>query len=693
MRVRNSLALLFACSLAFSASTRFSLEQVMSAPFPSDLTAAPQGGAVAWVLNQHGARNIWVADAPAYSGRQLTNYHDDDGQEIAELTWTPDGRSIIFVRGGDFENHHDDPNPASLPQGVEQAIWIVPLPGGVPRKIAGGSDPAISPAGTRLVFLRKDEIWSVGLEDGAKPAQLIHAKGQASELHWSPDGSKLAFVSTRSDHSFIAVYDVSAQSLVYLDPSVDRDSEPAWSPDSKQLAFIRIAASPLAFGAHRSASPPWSIRIADAVTGSGRELWHASDGPGSVFHEMDAANQLFWGAGDRIVFPWESTGWLHLYSISTHGDVPTPLNAAGDFEIENAALSADRRTVLFSSNQNDTDRRHLWSISVSGDGLTPLTQGPGIEWSPVETSDGASVAMLRSDARNPARASIKIGNADVRDLAPNSIPADFPASALIVPQPVILSAADGLRLHGQLFLPPNASPNQQHPAMIFFHGGSRRQMLLGWHYMDYYNNAYAMNQYLASLGYIVLSVNYRSGIGYGLDFREALNYGATGASEYNDVLGAGLYLRNRPDVDPKRIGLWGGSYGGYLTALGLARASDLFAAGVDFHGVHDWSAELASDGVTLDAASARLALESSPLASVSTWRSPVLLIHGDDDRNVPFHQTVALVEALRKQGVAFQELIFPDEIHGFLTQKRWIQAYRAAADFLGKHLQLTEPRP
>jgi dipeptidyl aminopeptidase/acylaminoacyl peptidase len=688
MRVRNLLVVVFGCSRAFSASpAHFSLEQVMSAPFPSELTAAPKGGAVAWVLDQHGARNVWAASAPSYSGRQLTNYHDDDGQEIAELTWTPDGRSIIFVRGGDFETHRENPNPASLPQGVEQAMWIVPVTGGAPRKITEGSDPAVSPTGDRIAFLRKDEIWSITLETNAQPAQRIHAKGQASQLLWSPDGSKLAFVSTRSDHSFIAVYNLAAQSLIYLDPSVDRDSQPTWSPDGKQLAFIRVAASSVALGAHRNASPPWSIRIADAESGTARELWHASNGPGSVFHAMAAESQLFWGAGDRIVFPWESTGWLHLYSISTHGDVPTPLNAPGDFEIEHASLSADRRTVLFSSNQNDTDRRHLWRVSVLGENSVELTLGAGIEWSPVETSDGSAVAMLRSDARNPARASIKIGNGDVRDLAPDSIPADFPASSLIVPQPVILSAADGLRLHGQLFLPPGANPSQPRPAMIFFHGGSRRQMLLGWHYMDYYNNSYAMNQYLASLGYIVLSVNYRSGIGYGLDFREALNYGATGASEFNDVLGAGLYLRNRSDVDPKRIGLWGGSYGGYLTALGLARASDLFAVGVDFHGVHDWSAELASDGITLDAATARLALESSPLASVSNWRSPVLLIHGDDDRNVPFHQTVALVEALRKQGVEFQELIFPDEIHGFLTEKRWLQAYHAAADFLGKHLQ------
>ena len=229
-------------------------------------------------------------------------------------------------------------------------------------------------------------------------------------------------------------------------------------------------------------------------------------------------------------------------------------------------------------------------------------------------------------------------------------------------------------------------PGEKHPAMIFFHGGSRRQMLLGWHYMDYYHNAYGMNQYLASLGYVVLAVNYRSGIGYGLNFREAINYGATGASEFNDVLGAGLYLRTRQDVDPKRIGLWGGSYGGYLTALGLARASDLFAAGVDFHGVHDWIAPSAARDRTADEKAVRTAFESSPMASVSTWRSPVLLIHGDDDRNVPFHQTVMLVEALRKQNVQFEELIFPDEIHGFLTEKRWLEAYHAAADFLSKHL-------
>jgi dipeptidyl aminopeptidase/acylaminoacyl peptidase len=328
-------------------------------------------------------------------------------------------------------------------------------------------------------------------------------------------------------------------------------------------------------------------------------------------------------------------------------------------------------------------------VPVTGGRAVQITK-EGLEWAPAQTGEGGAIVFLHSDTRNPARAAVLTGNG-VRDLAPDSIPASFPATSLVEPQPIVISGADGMQIHCQLFLPPDAKPGEKHPAAIFFHGGSRRQMLLGWHYMDYYNHAYAMNQYLASRGYVVLAVNYRSGIGYGLNFREALNYGATGASEFNDVLGAGLYLRSRPDVDAHKIASWGGSYGGYLTALALARASDLFAVGVDFHGVHNWNNTIRNFvpayDPSKDESAARLAYESSPMASVSTWRSPVLLIHGDDDRNVPFDETVRLVEALRKQGVEFEQLIFPDEIHGFLTHRRWLQAYEASARFLDAHLK------
>ncbi len=678
----------FLCIAAYAAAVHhpFTLEQVMSAPFPSELTASPHSAKVAWVIDERGPRNLWVAEAPDYKGRRLVTFPNDDGQEIAQIQWLPDASALVYVRGGDFETHGDNPNPASNPAGVEQAIWFAKLTGDAPRRIAEGNSPAVSPKGDRLAFIRAGQIWTTTLTTDDKPSQLIHAKGAAGELRWSPDGSKLAFITNRGDHSLVSLYDFASKSLRYLDPSVDRDGDPVWSPDSRQLAYIRIEASSHGGrgGPVRSLENPWSIRIADAETGTGHEIFRAQPGPGSAFHPMVAENQLIWGAGNRIVFPWEKTGWQHLYSIPATGSQPVALTA-GDFEVEHVSAGPGARDVLFSSNKDDSnkddsDRRHIWRVPVAGGPITPATQGTGLEWSPVPVGENA-VAYLHSGVRSPAQPAIQMANGKVTEMAPDSIPTDFPAASLVQPKQVILTASDGMPIHAQLFTPADLQPGEHRPAMIFFHGGSRRQMLLGWHYMDYYNHAYAMNQYLASRGYIVLSVNYRSGIGYGLNFREALNYGASGASEFNDVLGAGLYMKSRPDVDPARIGLWGGSYGGYLTALGLSRASDLFAVGVDFHGVHDWSAR-----GTYEAAAARTAFESSPMATISTWRSPVLLIHGDDDRNVQFHQTVMLVEALRHQKVEFEQLIFPDEIHGFLTHKRWLEAYNASASFIDRHL-------
>jgi dipeptidyl aminopeptidase/acylaminoacyl peptidase len=214
-------------------------------------------------------------------------------------------------------------------------------------------------------------------------------------------------------------------------------------------------------------------------------------------------------------------------------------------------------------------------------------------------------------------------------------------------------------------------------------------MLPGWHYMDYYRNAYAMNQYLASRGFVVLSINYRDGIGYGQAFRRAENQGPRGASEYQDVVAGHDFLVQQANADPARIGIWGGSYGGLLTAQALARNSDLFAAGVDFHGVHDWAQvgkDLHGAGWALDETLHDLAYNSSPDAAVAKWRSPVLFIHGDDDRSVPFNQTTDLVQRLRVQGVHAETLVFPDEEHGFLRYATWLRAYRATAEFLERTL-------
>jgi len=692
LRVRSRLALaavlLLSCLPAAAQAAAVTLEGLLSAPFPAELLASPVDGKLAWIQNAKGVRNLWVAEPPEYRGRQVTRYTADDGQALAGLEWTRDAKALIYVRGGGANRQGDVPNPTSDPAGAEQAIWRVPLDGGEPARIAAGNGAAISPRGDGLAFLKGGDVFWMPFAGKPEPVQWVQARGNTRQLRFSPDGSKLAFVSARGDHSFIGLYDVAAKTLRWIGPSVDGDSDPVWSPDGSRLAFLRTPASSKVTLFHPNPSAqPWSILVVDAATGQAKTVWRAEEGLGSVFHEMVAANQLLWAAEDRLVFPWERDGWLHLYSVPASGG-RAALLTPGKFEIEFVNLTPDHRQILFNSNQDDIDRRHVWRVDVTGGRPVALTKGSGIEWLPVMTSDGKALAYFRSGARRPAQAAIEAGGGAARELAAGTVPPEFPENALVEPEGVIFNASDGLRIHGQLFLPPGTKKGERHPAVVFFHGGSYRQMLLGWHYLGYYNNAYALNQYLASRGYVVLSVNYRAGTGYGQAFREAPNQGASGASEFNDVLGAGLYLRNRPDVDADRIGLWGGSYGGFLTALGLARASNLFAAGVDIHGVHNWNVGIRTfiPDYHPQPDEERLAFESSPMAWLAGWRSPVLVIHGDDDRNVSFSETVDLVEALRERNVEVEQLVLPDEIHSFLRYASWLSVFRSASEFFDRRL-------
>ncbi len=668
----------------------FTIEEILSAPMPSGLVASPGGGAVAWVHTERGVRNIYVATAPDYQGRQLTSYAEDDGHGLGSLQFTADGASLVYSRGGDPNRQGQSPNPRSFTEAYSISSYIVPVAGGEPRKLPNEGSLVLAPVGSTAIYAGDGAVHRVRLDGEGEPEKLFEIRNGAGSLTFSPDGSKIAFVSQRGGHSFVGVWAEGEDEVRWMSPGLWTDGMPAWSPDGTRIAFTRTMNIPglWPFMPVRE-TVPFSIRVAEVATGESREVFRADEGRGSAFHGWDSQSQIYWGAGDHIVFPWEKNGWLNLWSVPAGGGEPVALTP-GEFEVQFGSISPDRQEIIYDSNQDDIDRKHLWRVGVGGTGPPQrITWGAGIEWSPVLTAQG-DLAFLASDGTTPAHAEVMVGEAGRRALLADWMPAEFPRGHLVQPQQVSFSAADGLMIHGQLFVQDDVPPGERRPAAIFFHGGSRRQMLLGFHHSGYYHNAYAMNQFLASQGYVVLSVNYRSGIGYGLDFREAVDYGATGASEFNDVMGAGAYLRSRPDVDPERIGLWGGSYGGYLTALGLARASDMFAAGVDLHGVHDWNVVINGFRPDYDKGQwdefSELAFESSPMANVESWRSPVLLIHGDDDRNVPFSESVELAYHLSKLGVYFEELVFPDEVHGFLLHSNWVSAYEAAADFFRRML-------
>ena len=675
----------------------FTIEDVLSPPFPVQMVSARDVDRLAWISFERGMRNVYTAIAPDFQPVALTHWMEDRGQDLTDITISDDGGVLVFVRGHFPNSQGWVANPNSEPGGAEEAIWAVNTSGGDPWRVVEGSNPVLSPDGHWVLFVRDGQIYRapvnpgvMGQEatDSAQP--LFRAWGENSAPVWSPEGRFVAFVSERGDHSYIGIYDTERPKVGYLAPGVDQDAQPTWSPDGTQVAFVRRPGLPFGSRATRPDSVPVSeippgleearfaggydlaLWVADVTTGKGHEVWHNAP-QDSAFSRV---SNLMW-AHDHLVFESEPGNWRHYWSVPVAGHEGAPKELTpGEGFAEHVALSKDGRTLYFAGNMDGIHQRELYKVSTDGGRVRKLTSGPRLETYPAAMASDDQVAVLVAGPDLPQSVGV-ISSSGGEARVISEIPGRFPTGKHVAPTNVTLNADDGFEFYNELFLPPDLKPGEKRPALIFIHGGSRRQMLLGYHYMHFYHMAYAMNQYFANKGYVVLSVNYRSGIGYGKEFRVAPGIGRRGNMEYKDILAAGLYLQGRDDVDPDRVGLWGLSYGGILTAQGLARNSDVFSAGVDIAGVHFWGDDLDPSETWYSSSSA---------SEVDNWTSPVLLIQGDDDRNVAFSQTVGLVQALRANDVYHELIVFPDEVHDFLVFDKWLITFGATDDFFDRFL-------
>ena len=747
------------------------MQQFMSFAFPMELVAAKKADRIAWISNDKGLRNVFTAAAPDFRAVRVTSYMKDDGVDTTQLSLSDDGTTVTFTRGHDTNRSDWVASPEADPNGVERAIWAAKTAApGVSWRLSEGENGVLSPDGRFVAYAKDDQIFRVptaqaprlnDVDKGVKP--YIRIWGVNSNPVWSPNGKKLAFVSRRTDHSFIAVFDVATRKVTYMSPSVDFDTSPTWSADSTRIAFIRRPGTPFAQqsqsgvgglgnpagpafntaaqgrggagrgggggGQGRGGAAPQgaaqtapvaprpgltnslftggyntSFWVADVKTGDAREFWHNAKDE-RVFNGI---NNIAW-RGDHVVFQLEPEEWTRFYAVPV-GDLSGPLHNTGPVaqtevygigepapaatpisltpqagQIESFSFSADGRYLYYGTNATDSERRHLWRVPTRGGTPEQLTKGTGIEHDPLLLPSGKYIAALTADYKRPQSVAIfpspvsaEALDSSAQRIVYPTLTKEFPADAHVVPEDIVIKAADGLEFHNQLFLPKDLRAGEKRPAIVFVHGGPPRQMLLGYHYMEVYHLFYGVNQWLASQGYVVLSVNYRSGIGYGRTFRTAPNTNQRGNSEYQDVLAAGKYLQTRPDVDSRRVGIWGLSYGGLLVAQALARNSDIFAAGVDLAGVHLYGSNLDPEN---------LAYKSSAISEIDKWKSPVFLIHGDDDRNVNFAQTVGLVSLLRAHNIPHEIMVQPDDTHETLLYKRWLPLWERMEVFLNKHLK------
>jgi dipeptidyl aminopeptidase/acylaminoacyl peptidase len=671
------------------------IDHLLSIAHPGPPVWSPSGERIAFLRELDGGLDLWWTAEGRERAVAVTHEADSTSPAaVSGYVWTSSGDALVYALRGDLFLHHVESGSTEL----------------LLESAADESAPALSADGRRIAFLQDGRPW-VGTFPELAGGPVIDSDESFQSLQWSPDGSHLVAAYGRSETVFedtgalmggkmgfsrrdtvssgLAVIDLTTGRLHGLESGDDHSSQPAFSP-SGMLAWQEVSADAKRRRIVVAAAPDWAPRV--VVDESDAAWW--------TLTYMEAGPR--WSpTDDRFVFVSERDGWAHAYLVDVEQpDAAIVQLTAGDFEVEEPAWSPDGRTLVLSANKGSSSERGLQLVDVASAGqggapeLEPISRLRGTSiygrWRP----DGGAIAFLHADPENPLDVWVQEPGPQVARQLSDTWPDEADESELVRPQRVRFSSTDGELIPAQLFLPPDYDDLEGPlPAVVWVHGGGIRQNRYGWHPRRAYAVFFGFHQYLLQRGYAVVTVDYRGSIGYGREFRQG-PYLDLGGIDLDDVLGTTRYLRRLEEVEIGRIGVWGISYGGFLTLQALVQAPGAFDAGVDVAGVADW-ADWAVDpgGLWIEgrmgpvAENPELYRRSSPIHSIGRLSRPLMILHGTADRSVPVLQAFKLTDALVRADKPFDVTIYPGEEHAFVRTHTWRDAFARVEAFFDTHLR------
>jgi dipeptidyl aminopeptidase/acylaminoacyl peptidase len=663
------------------------IERIADIKYPTSPAWSPDGQRVAFLWDAAGKQDVFVV-TPGQQPVALTDFTVDPHllqSDIGQLAWMSNDE-VLFGKDGQ--------------------LWSVPVSTRQPKRVEGLSDAAsftLSSDRRQIAFLRQGQIWIGSLEAKTqRKLTNIPAPVTASVPVFSSDGRWLAFTAA---HNALETEDLPWNgSLVRSVANVSADrrlgivaaqgGDVAWVPTIGNVTGVQWTAQGSVL--YQEQSPDGKTReIKTAAIGSlPKVLWRDHDTKWWSPTNRDS-RLVVSPDGKTVAFVSDRTGWIHVYVIPTDatGESQARQLTTGDFGAGLPAWSPDGSRIAYHhSVKGNQMERFISIVDLKSGAHEQVVTERGVNIDPAFSPDGSRLVFQRTDVYNSLDLYVTPANGRNRT-APtrlsHSMPAGLNTADFAVPMPVYFpSRLDGKQVPATLMVAKTLDRTRKHPAIVWIHGSGSDQNFLGWH-PGSYRMYYSASLYLAQQGYVVVTPDYRGSSGYSRDWATGVHMGL-GVSDAADVLSSADYLKTLDYVDANRIGVWGLSYGGYLTLQALTRDPLVFRCGINVAGVVDWAtygAGYTTPRLGTPVENPDIYRVSAPIYHVEKLARPLLVLHGTNDRNVAFRDSLRLWDQLLKLGKDFEMAVYPGEIHFFRRAHVLRDAWRRADEFFDRHLK------